>query len=238
VRKAGCDAGRRLVFGLSAVAALLMSATAVSAQEASVADVVDRYVTARNRGDLSGALTLFSDGASVTEPSGQVYASAGELRRLLRRGITRGEAIRIADRRQVADYVSWEERVSSPGSVVVARARAIIRNGRIRSLKYGAASPREASYEDAPDDAEFPAATGLIAVVLVLAGVFALILTSTRSKLGSGNCPTSGRLLPGLKLWSESRRDGGARRQTLAERARVSANSRKQSGPRLSNRAS
>jgi hypothetical protein len=190
---------------LTIVTAVLVSGTSVFAREPSVPDIVDRFINARNRGDVDATVALFADDATVTQPDRRIYTGA-ELRWLMQQGIFRGESILIANRRQFGDYVSWEEHVRYHGSTRGAQARAIIRDGRIKSLAYGTASPLEGTDAAVSARTGFPALTGLGTVASFLVGTFALLLVSTRPERGFTSPARRRALMPGLRRWSETHR--------------------------------
>jgi hypothetical protein len=198
--------GQFALAGLTALTAALVWATPVFAREPSVVDVVDRYVNARNRGDVNAIVSLFADEATVTWSNGRSYAGQPEVRRLMQQGIFRGESILIANRRQVGDHVSWDEQVRYPGSTLGVKARAIIRDGRILSLAYGTASLLEGQSEAQSARTGFPALTGFGAVAIVLVGAFTLLLACTQPERGSASRPQRRNLMPSLKRWNETRR--------------------------------
>jgi hypothetical protein len=135
----------------------------------------------------------------------QSYTRA-EVRWLMQQGIYRGESVLIANRRQLGDSVSWEEHIRYHGSSRSVQARAIIRDGRIKSLAYGTASPLEGTDAAASARTGIPALTGLGTVAFFLVGAFALLLVCTRPEHGLTSRSKKRELMPGLRRWNEAHR--------------------------------
>jgi hypothetical protein len=65
---------------------MFLGAGPANAREPTVGDVVDQYATARNRGDVTGLLSLIADDAAVTESNGHTYVKRFDMRRMLQQG--------------------------------------------------------------------------------------------------------------------------------------------------------
>ena len=122
----------------------------------------------------------------MTEASGRISVSPVDLRRVLQQGFARGESVLIQNRHQAGDYVWWDEIVRYGSSGVVLPARAIIRNGRIRSLAYGDATLVDAGYATAPASDELPAAIGSTGVALMMFGALVLACGTSRRRRFAG----------------------------------------------------
>jgi hypothetical protein len=134
----------------------------------------------------------------------QSYTGA-EVGRLMQQGTYRSESVLIANRRQLGDYVSWEEHIRYHGSSRSVQARAIIRDGRIKSLAYGTASPLEGTDAAASAGTGIPALSGLGTVAFFVFVAFALLLVFTRPEDGLSR-PGKRELMPGLRRWTKAHR--------------------------------
>jgi hypothetical protein len=207
------------------IACLMISGVVASMARAQAsgdpAAVITAYEMARNRRDVEGALSYFSDNAIVTQRNTN-YSGKDEIRKFLEGVSTRARFIVVSDRRVTGNQVTWTERSGAVGTDPQTRApqgvsgalatptaftvnvEAVVQDGKIQSLAYVFGSQVARPDPALEGRAQLPAGIGLATVFTVLLTV--LMVASTGIRRGARVASTlQGRLMHGLQGWAAAR---------------------------------